>query len=935
MNISRLNDTKYDRTKGWIKDRRNRQRSWEDIRFAMKKNEAGLISFLENRVEEDDWPEITVEEWYCLVELQKEAEEQRLEECRAARQCQLNDSEQNLDIRVPDSDRSSWQLYRKHLIEDNGFEETAVDNIEASCLSILKRLRTKTEKTDPVRGLVVGNVQSGKTANMAGLMAMAADYGWNMFIVLSGTIENLRRQTQTRLYNDLHRPGNIEWVQLDHLSKNMSDPSKKLANLELGQHDKHRYLTVCLKNKKRLENLLEWLQSPKERTQMLKILLIDDEADQASIDTGDVFNEEERKAINLVLQNMVFCRDKKARKESDNTFTGQYAAMNYISYTATPYANCLNDTKEESLYPKNFIAALPVSRQYFGAQQIFGSMDAEMKTMDIVRNISDEDVSAINEIHSGNSREIPVSLQNAILWFLCAAAVMRYYGYRKPVSMLVHTSQKQGAHEQVAGAIREWFATKRKSIPQMSRKLYEEETARFDRTALKEVYPEYSVPEDQIWDCPPFDDIKIEVKTLSENISSIYLDEEGDMNYSRHVHLCIDNCKNNGVDAEGNHFRLAYPDPAGEKYPDFSTAFIVVGGNTLSRGLTLEGLVSTYFFRTVKQADTLMQMGRWFGYRKHYEILPRIWMTADTEEKFTFLADVDAELRQKLFEMTEVAGMTPKDYQLAIKTSPKTSWLMITAKNKMHMAELTQLSYSGMDIQLTVYSNSQSDEENNIQVTEDFINSIHGWKKSNFGYSWHVDNVPFEQIRDNLLMPFRIPDTSKSFSNKDSLSEWILEARNKDIITDFTIVVAGRQDRNSKIGKWKLNEFEITKVNRTAKIITDGRVNIGVLSNKMDYIADLEEVDIPVEHRKQLRSEVGKMFRDIRKDAGAGKKPLLVIYRIDKDSKPEKENSARSELNVPCDLIGISMVIPGDVKKSCYVQGRIVDMDDHTIESEG
>ena len=206
MNISRLNDTKYDRTKGWIKDRRNRQRSWEDIRFAMKKNETGLISFLENRVEEDDWPEITVEEWYCLVELQKEAEEQRLEECRAARQCQLNDSEQNLDIRVPDSDRSSWQLYRKHLIEDNGFEETAVDNIEASCLSILKRLRTKTEKTDPVRGLVVGNVQSGKTANMAGLMAMAADYGWNMFIVLSGTIENLRRQTQTRLYNDLHRP---------------------------------------------------------------------------------------------------------------------------------------------------------------------------------------------------------------------------------------------------------------------------------------------------------------------------------------------------------------------------------------------------------------------------------------------------------------------------------------------------------------------------------------------------------------------------------------------------------------------------------------------------------------------------------------------------------------------------------------------------------
>ncbi len=130
---------------------------------------------------------------------------------------------------------------------------------------------------------------------------------------------------------------------------------------------------------------------------------------------------------------------------------------------------------------------------------------------------------------------------------------------------------------------------------------------------------------------------------------------------------------NNGVDDDGMYMRLAYPDKENLNSPDFSTAFIVIGGNTLSRGLTLEGLVSTFFLRSVKQADTLMQMGRWFGYRRHYELLPRIWMTQDCTRKFEYLTEIDADLRSQIYEMMLAGDMSPKDYNLALITSPKVS----------------------------------------------------------------------------------------------------------------------------------------------------------------------------------------------------------------------------------------------------------------------
>lgn len=500
---------KYDRCRQWIKEGRNNGAEWAALRLACKKNDEELEEFLKRRISEDFYPsDLTVDEWQQIVEQLEETEQHQQELYRASMVASLKDNTADSGVSIPTDKQSAWQLYRKRLIEVNGFAEDAVDGIEQTCISILNRLRNNTIESGPIQGLVLGNVQSGKTANMAGLMAMAADHNWNMFIVLSGTIENLRNQTQNRLFRDLQSEvGNLQWQQLNNPSRRHSGIGFRACDLHFNNSN-YRYITVCLKQSTRLRDLIEWIQADKNVIRQMKVMVIDDEADQASINTGDIHESNERKTINRLILNLVNCRDVKARTDEDNHYTSHYAAMNYISYTATPYANCLNESGKNTLYPKNFIQTLPISLEYFGVEQLFGGHDPESNTLDIIRNISDDDVEIIKQIHEEESTEIPPALQEAILWFICAAAVMRFYQYKKPVSMLVHTSLKQPAHEAITNQIKEWLTLNRKAIPTKCRELYSIETNRFTKQSLRDSYPKYEIPDEQIWDYPDFDSLK-------------------------------------------------------------------------------------------------------------------------------------------------------------------------------------------------------------------------------------------------------------------------------------------------------------------------------------------------------------------------------------------------------------------------------------------
>ncbi len=915
-----LTSIEYDDCRNWIKRRHSKGANWDELRMACKSTETELVQFLNSRIEEDEWPkELDACTWRSLVAGMEESELKMLQLQKANRMAELHDGRaENNKVFVPEDEFSCWQLYKKHLKEDQGFSDEAIQNIEDASINILKRLSFTTKKTEPIKGLVIGNVQSGKTANMAGLMAMAADWRWNMFIVLSGTIESLRKQTQTRLHNDLHNSGNLVWTQLDHLSKKHSPIGQRLCDLQLQPESTMRYMTVCLKVKSRLEDLIEWIEADQTNIQNLRILVIDDEADQAGINTGDVYTETERKTINRLILNLVHCRNKKANSDANNTYESHYQSMNYISYTATPYANCLNEQGPETLYPSSFIRTLNISRSYFGPSRFFGGTDADRDgQLDIVRNVSPEDVTKVKAIHERGCGDLPATLKEALEWFMCSAAMMRFYNYKKPISMLIHTSQRQADHKAIAKSVKQWLTSDKKEIIDGCRNRYSIETKRFTKRDLRNMYPEYEYSDEQILDYPAFYKIENSIYELISEVTSIMMDDEGELHYSKGINLCIDNCANSKTTNEGMHLRLAYPDPNSASKPNYSTVFIVVGGNTLSRGLTLEGLVSSFFLRSVKQADTLMQMARWFGYRTPYELLQRVWMTSDTRSKFGFLSELDSDLREQIYQM-QLAGKSPDDFCLAFITSPKANWLSLTSKNKMHMAAPALIDFSGTDTQLTVYSKDVVQQKKNLSITESFIDSLGQYRESEYTTAFVWDNIPFQFISDNFFsMGFSIPETSRAFQQIDLLEEWIQKRTEKGELQNWNVVLCGVKIKDSQDDEkiWKhSNGIKIGKVNRSCKNESDDHISIGVLSTKRDYLSDIKRDQLSkIKWNEMLKdTNIINNYKEYREIAGVGKIPLFLIYIIDRNSQPSsRDRQERSALNVDCDLIGITMVIPG------------------------
>lgn len=932
----------YTKPRKWITDSRELGISWEEIEYGRKGNYAGLQAFLKLQADINFWPEMSISEWSQLVQSQKNAEERVLAVELLDGIAHIHDNRQDNAVTVPEDETSSWQLYKKKLLAD-GFKKETVAEIERTTLKILKRLNGDTTSSGPVKGLVIGNVQSGKTANMAALMAMAADWGWNMFIVLSGTIENLRLQTQNRLFNDLNQQGTLWWRPLQHLSKKV-DISQKAQNLHFDAGSKERYFTVCLKNSTRLRNLIQWAQADKNKQRQMKILVIDDEADQAGINTCKI-DQAELSRINKLIRALV-----NGKNEKNQEIDSKYLAMNYIGYTATPYANILNEAGEASLYPRSFITTLAVSKEYFGPQQIFGySGDSvSFDGMDIVRTISSEELTELKSIHDGNTFTTPESLLDAVCWFMCGVACMRIWGYKKPVSMLIHTSQLTAHHSAIAGVVNDWIVgTPVKEIIRRAECVWYEETSKFSLDAFRAQYPTYDRPDEEINCYPDFSDIEEQLKILlGDGISHIELDAEGTLTYHKGIHLCIDNCANNGVSSDGMHVRLAYPES--NNMPSPAPAFIVVGGATLSRGLTIEGLISTFFLRSVGQADTLMQMGRWFGYRKKYELLPRLWITEKTRQQFVFLAALDQELRDEIQHM-DITGRSPADYGPKVKNSPKASFIRITAKNRMQAATEATMDYSGASNQTYLFENNAELLRDNIRFTEEFIRDLGDEWHPDSGHNYFPNNavwkdVAFGYIR-SFIEHFNFCSRLKVFNDTKPLMDWIGKVTAEGKLGNWNVIVAGKESNTN--GEWILPTGKtIYKVNRSKKKTeneADGDlIDIGVLRDTTDLLADVD-VDLisdPVLKKTVTQFIVsGKMkgAAGLRDKAGLDTTPQLIIYRVDKNStisQRAKRYGKRDDLGADEDIIGLSIYIPGGRIGTSYASAVSIKMKNDIFDGD-
>lgn len=951
------NQHEYDVCRDWMNNRRKEGRSWEWIRF-----EGDRKTRLSVLLEDNFNNRFTEEDWLAIAEKEQKDEESRIP--INSSNTTLSDGQQLNNTFVPDGEKTAWQSYRRHL-EGSGFSKDVLNEMEKKIHQILQHLDADNAGSEPVKGLVIGSVQSGKTANMAGLIAMAADWGWNFFIILSGTIENLRRQTQNRLERDLRSySSNCSWTILEHLSVK---GGRRLSSLNLKSDrdvKEDRYLSVVLKNGNRLQQLLGWLKGDLKNRANLKILVIDDEADQAGINTAPI-DQKKVTPLSELIRHLVNGKDAKGRPVPT-----RFKAMNYVGYTATPYANILNEKPDpENLYPSRFITTLdPIleaSNEYFGPQQIFGLRQEcyteveDRRPLGIIRDVTDGDVKLIDALELGESDKIPKTLQDSILWFVCGVACMRYWGYKKPISMLIHTSQKTDDHNILAKAIRDWLSNVSSKLKKC-RVLWEKETSLFPLAKFKKNFKDYGLL-DKVRNYPSYDEIEEHIKCLlGSKVTNIPLNEDGDLTYRDGIHLCVDNCKNNGVysDDEGEFkVRLAYPDPEMDPYPSPAPAFIVIGGATLSRGLTIEGLISTYFMRQSKQEDTLMQMGRWFGYRKGYELIPRVWLPKDVKRRFEIMSEVDYGLRDEIKRMA-VLGRSPSAYGPKVRQSPKLNFLRITAKSRMQQA-VVDLNYGDTYNQTYLFDNDSSILKGNIVAAKELLAEL----RKNIGeYEKGLAYAGKSKVWKNVdscyiirfLQKYSFQQNQSSFANKDNTIQWIKnnsEPRSgKETLQPWNVIFVSNDHPSNgvKALDWDFGGEEFYKVNRSRIKPDDEKskvLNIGALRGPKDFIKDVDlnrvaESNLNIIQNLASSNLNKENVNEIRKLAGVDRSPLLLIYIIDRHSKPmvgKKNKSERYErvnLDAEKDVIGVGVRIPEIDGVHSFVRLPISSNDDNNVVME-
>jgi hypothetical protein len=550
-----------------------------------------------------------------------------------------------------------WSRYRR-LLNLNGLPRSVIDATDEVTDRVLDRLGNPRNMSPwSRRGMVVGHVQSGKTANYTGLICKAADAGYRLIVVIAGIHNNLRNQTQARIdegfigrdtgrlarANKSQRQKIIGVGLFDQrefpvsLTTTLRDFDKRTATTftaKLGQINVPVVL-VIKKNPSTLKYLLEWLKehSVHQDTQMVSqpMLLIDDEADNASI-------------------NIAYLRDEVARINGQiRELLSLFHRSCYVGYTATPFANIFidPDTDDEALrqdlFPRDFIVGLDAPTNYFGAQKVFvDARECHVRLID-----DNEDVLPMKHKIDHQVDALPSSLLDAIRSFIVARAIRNARGQQAShASMLVNASrftEVQGrlrsAIADIVGRIREAVAvdgSKRKAA------LNNPEIAALHATWEKE----FRDAENADWPT-------IQAR-LHEVLVAVRVVE---------------------VNASKRSQALDY-----RQGGEHGVTVIAIGGFSLSRGLTLEGLTVSYFLRNSTMYDTLMQMGRWFGYRPGYEDLCRVWMPADGVGWYVHVHEAMEDLQAQLRRM-ELVKATPAQFGLAVRSHPES--LIVTARNKM------------------------------------------------------------------------------------------------------------------------------------------------------------------------------------------------------------------------------------------------------------
>jgi len=781
-----------------------------------------------------------------------------------------------------------WNRYKKYLEEVKRWNPRVTGKLGQVSDEIVDYLGDPQSEGDfQRRGLVLGDVQSGKTANYTAICNKAADTGYRVIIILAGTMENLRQQTQERL--------DAEFV--GRMSQYFLDPKQEIRNVSVGVgkygqekrietftsvtkdfdkniiravglslHNVPTALFVIKKNKSILNNMINWLKANNPETGGmidLPMLLIDDEADNASVNTKK--EDEDPTAINDAIRRLLEL----------------FRQATYLGITATPYANIFidpdkdDDMRGQDLFPRDFIYSLAPPNNYIGAGSIFSE---EPKFADALEELDSHELDTFFPYKHKKELEVdelPPSMKEALAYFLLINAIRDVRGdIKEHRSMMIHVSRFTNVQDQIVGLVNRWLEDVCSDLRNFAR-LSENESDSIPNIAYLQA----------IWTKHQF---HTNIGTKEIPICMKWHSFLGDYLH-KSVSPIVVRSVNQRSSAKGLDYSLN---------KDNGLRVIAIGGNSLSRGLTLEGLCVSYFYRRSLMYDTLLQMGRWFGYRPGYDDLFKIWMSVDAIDWYGYITAAAEELKQEIIRMRDV-NLTPMEFGLKVRQDPAS--LIVTARNKMRSATPVHRPITVSE-RLLETPRLRADKESlaaNETVFKDFVMRLSnkGQRIEGNGATYFWKDVPKDDV-EQLLRDFRTHPWQLNFQGS-ALADFI---RDNSSVGNWDVFIAegsGEQYEELKCGDEVLRfKTESRAVKATTDQISISGTKVRVGAGGATKIGLTEEQRKLCEERFHQSSETSKSHVPDKAYLHIDRSPILILHVVNVDKTgTNKDGVLRSQID--------------------------------------
>ncbi len=863
----------------------------------------------------------------------------------------------NPDTNLPlkrDFDWHFWKHYREYLVIKKKWPTQVVNSLDRFSSLVLGKLE------DPFRdgnwdrrGMVVGNVQSGKTANYTALITKATDAGYKLIVVLAGVHNSLRSQTQERLNEELLG------YDMDEIQKSTGQEKRIGVRRMFTSHRVVNTLTssaangdfktatarvagiipsttgdpiilIIKKHVSILRNLIGWATSlgvpdsqGRKVVQDIPLLLIDDECDYASVNT----KKPERDEYGNINEEWDPAKTNQRIRELLSSFSKSI----YVGYTATPYANIFIHKEDPhpkygaDLFPKHFLISLPQPTNYIGPELVFGLQrdpDTRLQAIEplpLVREVSDSS-DYIPASHKSNYSvaALPESLKEALKNFILVCAARRIRSTGVPHNtMLVHVTRFTLVQRQVYDFI-------------------EAEIKSFTARIMSGT--DQLVDFRNLWETD-FIPTSVNMKSRDFKDAKIHDWEE----IKEHLLEAIRNIKIKGVNGDiGDTLDYRQAElktreriDKGEMVPwvDRGVSLIAIGGDKLSRGLTLDGLSVSYYLRSARMYDTLMQMGRWFGYRDGYNDLCRICTTGELIDWYRHIALANRELKNE-FDYMEAIGSSPEKFGLKVRNHP--GRLAITSAGKARATERMRITFAGRCLRTIVFD--PRNNEKNWKALEILVQGIGRAPDKKLDPSkprYHWTGVEADHVV-RFLRSYATQEEAKRVVDPNRIADYIDKQLPKNELIVWHVVVVSNTPQKA-VHFVKLGDIEIGSVQRTPLRANEpDRISIGTLTSPTDEYIDMSKEEIEkLKERFELSNKEGgledqKFAAFARQERSAETGILLIYLPANRDVAPPNTNVSPYGLEDD-EVVGFAVSFPGSdtaspieyVVNSVYANGEL------------